>query len=633
MKKRFWIYDLETFPGIFTATFLDRDSDDKRVFVLSNNRDDINNLFSFLKDDVRGLIGFNCINFDAQVLEYIYRNPKCSAIDIRNYAEYITSSNDLKLDVPEWRLRIPHLDLYRIHHFDNKNKRTSLKWCEFMMDMDNIEDLPSDGEGSNWEEQVLSYNFNDVLATKKLYERTIPMIKLRMELNKLYGINVDNASDSKIGSELLFKLYCSKTHRYPSDVRSGRTYRKNIRIKDIIFPYINFKSDEFKYLLNDLKSKEINSTKGELDYEIPYKGFNFIYGSGGIHGSLSNKVVESNDEYVIIDADVSSLYPSIAVVNKMYPRHLGEEFYQIYKEEIVDVRLAEKAKKDKGNKSIVEGFKQSANSVYGKSNDIYSWMYDPLYTMQTTINGQLMLTMLAESLLEIKNINLIQINTDGLTVKIPKDQVELYYQKCKEWEKITNLQLEFVEYKKMIILDVNNYIAVYKDDKKFPKCKGRCEFKDIPLHKNKSHNIIPIAFFEYFVNGKSIEETITNHRNIFDFCAGVRAKRSEKKGTGRFELQWLEKGELKKQKLSKTVRYFISTNGKTLFKSYDDGSISHIEAPTKTGKLHKEWKVTYFNKKFNCEDFKDYNIDYTYYIYKTRELINLFEDRTLTLFE
>jgi len=501
------------------------------------------------------------------------------------------------------------------------------------MDLDNIEDMPSEGEGDNWEEQVLSYNLNDVIATKELYKRTVPMIKLRMELSKLYKINLENASDAKIGSELLFKLYCNETKRHPSDVRSGRTYRNIISLNNIIFPYIEFKSEEFNLLLKDLKSKVISRTKGELDYEIPYKGFTFIYGSGGIHGSLSNKIIQSDENYLIIDADVGSLYPSIAVVNKMYPQHLGREFYNIYKHEIVDVRLAEKAKKDKGNKSIVDGFKQAANATYGKSNDIYSWMYDPLYTMQTTINGQLMLTMLAESLLEIEGIQLIQINTDGLTVKIPKNKTTDYYKKCNEWEKITQLNLEYTGYKKMIIGDVNNYVAVYEDIKKFPKCKGRYEFKDIPLHKNKSHNIIPIAFFEYFVNGKPIEESIRNHKNIFDFCAGVRARKSEKRGQAYYELHSLDKGELIRKKLSKTVRYFVSTNGQYLLKCYEDGTLEQVEAPTKTGKLKKDWKVTYFNKKFDCNNFDDYKVDYNYYIFKTRELISLFENRNLSLFE
>ena len=396
-KKRVWVWDLETLD-VFTATFLDRDSDETRVFVIDNELDDKEQMFEFLDNEVAGLIGFNSINFDAQVLEYMYRNPDCTPGDIRRYAQIITSDNDRMNDVPEYRLRHKHLDLYRIHHFDNKNKRTGLKWCEFSMDLENIEDMPSDGEGSNWLEMILSYNLNDVIATKALYMRTIDMIELRKQLTTMYGISLINASDSKIGSELTLKLYCKKTGKNIKDVRSMRTYRKSIKFSEIIFPYINFKSVEFNMLLNHFKKVEIKDTKSDSEFSVNYKGFQFDYGNGGIHGSISNSIVESDKEYIIIDADVSSLYPSIAIVNELYPRHLGREFPKIYNEEIVLPRLA--AKKA-GNTVLADGFKLAANSVYGKSNDIYSWLYDPQYTMATTINGQLLLTMLEEMLMEI----------------------------------------------------------------------------------------------------------------------------------------------------------------------------------------------------------------------------------------
>jgi hypothetical protein len=184
--KKVWVFDLETLD-VFTATYLDKDSDEIRVFVIDNELDDRELMFEFLDNQVAGLIGFNSINFDAQILEYMYRNPDCTPGDIRRYAQIITSDNDRQLDVPEWRLRHKHLDLYRIHHFDNKNKRTGLKWCEFSMDLENIEDMPSDGKGENWLQMILSYNLNDVIATKELYKRTIDMIELRKQLTKMYG--------------------------------------------------------------------------------------------------------------------------------------------------------------------------------------------------------------------------------------------------------------------------------------------------------------------------------------------------------------------------------------------------------------------------------------------------------------
>ena len=70
INKKTWVYDLEVMPTIFTATFIDKDSDEERVFVISKTRDDRDSLFTFLNREVLGLIGYNCIHYDAQILEY-----------------------------------------------------------------------------------------------------------------------------------------------------------------------------------------------------------------------------------------------------------------------------------------------------------------------------------------------------------------------------------------------------------------------------------------------------------------------------------------------------------------------------------------------------------------------------------
>lgn len=625
-----WIFDLECYSQLFSATFIDKDSDETVVFYIYKDVDQRKQLFDFLDNRVSGLIGYNNLNYDSQLIEFLYRNPTATTQELRNYSDIIVNSENRKLDVPEYRLKIPHLDLYRVHHFDNKNRRTGLKWIEFMLDMENIEDLPSQGTGDTWLEQVLEYNKNDVVATKNLFNISKKEIQLRQELSNIYGLNLINASNSKIGSELCLDLYCKATGRRKNDVRALRTIRTGVHGKEIIFPYIKFNSKEFNDVLEYFNNSTIYNTKGDLEYSKVYKDFQFDYGAGGIHGSISNEVVTEDNNYCIIDCDVASLYPSIAIVNNLYPEHLGEDFCKVYKHDIVDVRLAEKAKGKDGNKSIVDGFKEAANSVYGKSNDQYSWLQDVKYTLATTINGQLMLSMLAEMLMEIDNLSLIQINTDGLTVRLPRTKESEYYEICNQWQKTTKLLLEYVYYKKMIIFDVNNYISVYKDETKKPKTKGaKCQFEDIPLHKNKSHSIIPRAVHQYFVHGVPVEQTILEHQNIFDFCAGVKAKRSPKKGYSHYELRWINGEKIEKQKLSKTVRYFISNKGKWLFKCYEDGSEAHVEAPT--GK--KDWKVTYFNKSWKC-DMKDYDIDYGYYILKAKELVNLIEQKSqqLTLF-
>lgn len=125
MQKRYWFWDLETL-NIFTATFIARDSDDTKVFIISERRNDRKLLLDFLEKEVEGLIGYNSLFFDAQVLEYIIRNPNCTADEIRRYAIIITSEDNRKPDVPEWKLKHKHLDLFRALSLSVKAKRTGL---------------------------------------------------------------------------------------------------------------------------------------------------------------------------------------------------------------------------------------------------------------------------------------------------------------------------------------------------------------------------------------------------------------------------------------------------------------------------------------------------------------------------
>ena len=52
---------------------------------------------------------------------------------------------------------------------------------------------------------------------------------------------------------------------------------------------------------------------------------------------------------------------------------------------------------------------------YGKTNEEKSWLYDPLYTMKTTISGQILISMWADKLVSASpNLQILQINTKQL---------------------------------------------------------------------------------------------------------------------------------------------------------------------------------------------------------------------------
>jgi len=613
MSKKVYVYDLETLPDLFTATFLDRDSDEVVLFH-SNQQDYIKNLMSFLTTRVSGLIGYNCIGFDGQILQDIYLGVCKTPQEIWKRADFHIKNERNHY----YSLFIKHLDLYLVNHYNNKNKRTSLKWCEFGMRMVNIEDMPVTTDIN----AILSYNLNDCIATKKLYERCKPEIDLRKQLSIKYNLDFINLSDSSIGSELLLELYCKYSNKNKTSLRKLRTPRYEIPVKDIIFPYIAFECNEFKKALNIFSDSIIYPGGNTPLFTVRYENIEYTFAAGGIHGSLLNTTIKADDDYIIMDCDVTSMYPSIMIVNNLYPEHLDDSFINILRDEIVNVRVLEKKKPKKEQDSIiVNGYKLAANSTYGKTMDQYSWMYDPQITFTVTVNGQLMLAMLVERLSKISTI--IQANTDGVTVKLHRSAIDEYYKICNEWEKLTKLDLEFVEYNSFFIRDVNNYISV--TTKGDVKLKGAFEYNNIPLHKNASAVIIPYAVVQYLVNNIPIEKTIMTHNNIFDFCIGVRAK-----SNSWYELKGIKSRYIHERKLSKTVRFFISTNGSVMMKHYSDGKVSHVNAPIRSGNKFKYRLVTVFNHYYESDN---YNIDYSYYIYEANKLIKSVQTTNeLTLF-
>ena len=117
-----------------------------------------------------------------------------------------------------------------------------------------------------------------------------------------------------------------------------------------------------------------------------------FFGTGGIHASVENEIFIADDQMMILDLDVTSMYPSIAISQGYYPEHLGPTFVKVY-DQLREQRL--QYKKGSPENAML---KLALNGVYGKSNDKFSIFYDPKFTMSVTLTGQLALAMLAERL-------------------------------------------------------------------------------------------------------------------------------------------------------------------------------------------------------------------------------------------
>jgi hypothetical protein len=687
-EKTFIIYDIETFKKFFCVVF--KYQGRYLTFEISERKDQEIELKAFLRKGIKNgwyFVGFNNIRFDAQVLQWILdkghkvlqgMSGDKKAKEIHAFAQEVIIKTSMKQfpPYPEYKLDNKQIDLFLQNHYNNKARSTSLKWLEYSMNWKKVQDLPHkhDDEtlGVDTFDPIIEYCINDVDATDEFFGRCGKLLELRFAQQEANpDLNVLNKSDSSIGEMLFLDMMAKKLNIPKKELKEKQTLHSSIKLAETIVPYVNFKTEEFKSVLEYFKNAEITQTNEAFKHKIMFQGIKYVYGTGGLHASWDNRVFKEDETHMILDLDVSSYYPNLSIKNKFFPKHLSLPFCELYEEKYNERQQIPKSNPQ--NKSL----KLLLNSVYGKSGDIYSFLYDKFFQMCITVNGQLLLTMLAERLSFIEGITIIQCNTDGVTVKMPRNKKREVYNVWKWFEDLTQLKLEHAVYRKMVIRDVNNYLAVFNDGK--IKLKGAFEI-DVDYHKNRSQRIVPIAVRRYFVHGVPVEDTITQHlihkknygkpdkggienQGIFDFCLGkkilsnqnysleekihvVRPEHETKEEQREFleNNDWFEHSRNKWRKHGKeysetggrgftdayrrcmaevypeydivekiddkVLRFFVSTNGHYLNKNYSDGR----KEVTVGGN-----KVTKFMDYYESDD---YNIDYDYYIKEAYKIIH-----------
>ena len=638
------VYDLESLSNLFTYTGYRSKTNTWYQYVICQWHNDAKLLYQHLTEEKFIQCGFNNLAYDFPLLwhfirhwkgEYEYHTGQEIAQALYAKSQYLIEELFTEVKKP----LIPQIDLYKIWHYNNKARTQNLKGLEIQMRMENVEEMPI--HHAHWcqegdEIQVLEYNKNDVDATYRFLLVTLGKteyslykgknkLQLRNDLNKKFHVNVTNMGDVPMGEELMLQLYCRETGQNPYFLKkSGGTPRTLICLKDCIPFWCSLKTKEFNRFLEELKNTCVTGEKGEFQFSVIFHEFKFDFGLGGSHGCIRPGVYDSDDYWIVLDLDVSSLYPSVAKSLKLYPEHLGIQFMNQYSR-FIDVRIAEKHKpKTERDNVLIEGYKLVLNGAYGKSNEEKSFLYDPLYTFKTTIAGQLFISMWSERMVEaVPELKFIQVNTDGITIRIPRNKLELIREVNNQLTKETTLVIEEAFYSKMCVRDVNNYIAVYEDSTKkneHIKLKGDFEV-DKEYHKDPSMRIVPLAVKNYFVYGIPVENTIKEDRDIFNFCMQLKTNSSSKPF-----FRHLIDGNLVDEQLGRMTRYIMAKKGKNsgiLIKRFEDGRITGVNVG---------YSATLFNKAYHLDNWDDYNLDYQFYITEANKLKNPLIMKELDLF-
>ena len=626
MKKGNWVYDLEVFPNFFSNTFRDLNTDEKHVFYVFEDVNQMADMIDFIQHRSAWLIGYNSSKYDDIILRYIMHNfdllDKTSneltfilfelskeIIDSQKKGNSIWRNQKLKPYMKETYFN--SMDLMSMMYFDKK--RIGLKKVAVSMKWPLIQDLPKPfDEHVNKSEvnDILRYNDNDVLITKQLAIEQKSEIQIRIDVGRLYGMNLMSASRSSMADKLMSKFWEEETNQKFWDFKNDRTHYEEINLSECVSDKVRFKTKELQKLLSDIKSTVWSGQKFAHRVKVGKTSYDILL--GGIHSVKEPIIYESDENYDLEDADVASYYPNLMLNEKAFPAHLSSRFLDLYQRLVTQRLEAKKA----GDKLTADALKIVVNATYGKLNFEYGWLYDTKACYRVTLTGQLYLLMLVEAL-ELNGIEVFYANTDGITCKVAKKDQEKYKQICKAWEKYTLLELEGVKYKKCVIRDVNNFLIITESGD--TKVKG-CFTKEIDMTKGYNNPVVPHAIYEYYVNGTPIRKTIESHTDIYDFCKSQNVGWQYKQ---EFHSLNEAKTDIIIEDCQKTNRYYVSKDLGKLYKVKNTGRREDLVAGH---------NVTLLNEEVKHKDFKDYKVDYNYYVAEANKIINVMEPTQLELF-
>ena len=619
--KTVLVYDIESFPNLFTCSILNSENNKLITYEISEDKNDLGKIVALFQLKEFYFCGFNNKSYDDVLINYlIIRFDDLRYKPIFEITWLIKSMSDkiIKEPVANW---IDYKHAYLFNSFDlmtmifSAKNRVGLKELEVTMGFYNVMEYEGDFSKNvpkDIKDKVIEYNQNDVLATGKLLNLKKNDIELRLKLNEKYKINVLSKDNVNMGMEILKKEYLEKTNKTWDDIKDLKTPCQLVPFKNIIFDFIQYTTPPLQKLLEKLKKISIDPNNKDFREVFEIGGVVHNISLGGLHSINNAEIIIPNEDELLLDYDVDSFYPSCLIVNNLYPKHLGIEFVDIYKN-IRDERV--EAKKDK-NSFLADAFKYAINGLSGNLQSQYSWTYDPELVVKLRINCQLMILMLIEKF-DLLGAKIVQSNTDGILIKIKKSLLPEIEKAKDEWCKLTKLSMSKEEFERFYQYDVNNYIGVkkgFKETKDPELIKKKGFFVDeINLGKGMSPKVIAKSLINYFVYNISPEETLKEDKDIKDYLTYQRVSRD-------FIVEY--NGE----KALHINRFYMSTNGGILIKyKMEKGGKAQATRLCATS------PVTIYNK-FEDKPFEEYKVNYRYYKNEIYKIINELEINQLSLF-
>lgn len=560
-KYSLFVWDCEVFPNYLLFCFIDVKTQERIEFsyLTTPTLGDLGKFEQFILDPNKAFIGYNS-SFDENIAAatlYLYsvlRSPdrkynmnafipviKAVANCMISSDDYIDAAVDslfmtdtfpsnkgiayeTRVALSEYKKQnsfhrpkiLKHLsiDLMRLHDLQTSLKLLEAKsGCRILESAINF-DIQIKEDSIN---QIREYCYNDCEILITLFHRaeTINGLSLRSALSEKFGVAETQLIPLSSPAVVSSVIPTAVKRQYnilslKSLMQHSTNAYKDVSGADIIDQIITAQTEPFKTLLCKMRShiylngSEVNSYNEKIG--------SYTVGIGGLHSDFPPVDITADEDTIILDLDVTSFYPTLILKYNLGPESWRNEFLTVYKQ-IYEDRL--KAKKQ-GRTTEANGLKLLLNSTYGKFGVESSVFFSPLSRLGVVLNGQAWLLELLDSVTQVPGLQVLQANTDGITICFQQTELGLVQQIRGNWEQKSGFKLEEKKYVRFFAKDVNNYIAI--DTLGEAKVKG-C-YAPNELFQSGGIVIPPVvklAAVEYIRSGKPIEEFVANHKNAIDF--------------------------------------------------------------------------------------------------------------------
>lgn len=617
MKMRF--FDFEVTPNWWLCVFGDYDesyiindkmSDDiKKTFVEVNS--DMPNgrelLLSLMREEDVVQVGYNVKGYDLVIANAIYQGFTPQQVNI---ISNIIINPSLQWSSKEHMRLAPFAKrkLAGVSYQDLLDDgEGSLKEKEAVLGLDIRESkVPFDKPDLTEEEKkdLLKYCIHDVYSAMEFYNKVVhPYTEAKLALGRRFNIPEKTcraSTNARLVSTALGAVRCT----FPDEEKIELELPSKIKQ----YCYDNLPSKVLEHIRTSTTGLTVNLFENEVNF-----------GNGGIHSVLTpNLYIESNDDWILVNIDATSYYPSIMIQLDCLSRAVRNPklFIEIFDERVRIKHLLNPTKKDEDDQ---KAYKLILNTTFGASGNKYLDLFDPHHCTKVCRVGQIFLGALACKLqMTVPGLKIIQTNTDGILIYCRRKDMDKVRECTSEWTYYSGINMEEDEAVKIWQRDVNNYLMVNSKGKVKRKGAWLIDSYEKPgyvMVGALSAFVSAKAVTDYLLNGTDIVKSVVANRNVKDFVMTCKKGPSYSRVVQKFA----DDTEVELFKCNRVIAS-TDTNAGMIYKikKYKE-RLSYTKMPN----IPEHCKL--MNEDLDTYDFNDIKkeLDYMFYINRCADLLDM----------